>query len=72
VPDRTILGPGRLIGFAELKRNSKKKPHPLQNWWLEILTRFGFVAEKVDNVGQVEGFYDRLEAQRDVAPTHSR
>ena len=62
-PDRTILGRGRLIGFAELKKRGKK-PMPLQDWWLNLLNEFGFVAEKVDRVDQVEHFYDRLEAQR--------
>lgn len=58
-PDRTVLGPERRIGFAELKRKGKT-PEPLQTWWLDLLTRFGFVARWIDNLEDVNRFYRDL------------
>lgn len=55
-PDRTVLGPGRRIGFAELKQKGEK-PEPLQEFWLAILHRFGFVAHVIDDLDGVDQFY---------------
>lgn len=62
-PDRTILGAGQVCAFAELKRPGEV-PEPLQLWWIDKLRELGYVAEWLDHVDQVDGFYDRVEAAR--------
>lgn len=40
-PDRTIIGPGARIGFAELKKRGGS-PDPAQRYWIRKLASFGF------------------------------
>jgi len=51
-PDRTILGPNRVIAFVELKTKTGRQSE-LQKRWQQVLEGFGFpffVARSVEDV----------------------
>lgn len=55
-PDWTLLAPGGLIVFVELKRPGADL-EPMQRKWRKRLTRIGFRHEKLDTVEAVEAFF---------------
>ena len=61
VPDRIVLLPGRKIAFVELKAKGKK-PQPLQEKRRRQLMALGFPVSVIDDVGQIGGVLDEVQA----------
>lgn len=53
IPDRLILGPNRLVIFAELKRPGKTLS-PMQERWFLRLRVFGFSCYLIDSLEAIE------------------
>ena len=62
VPDRIIIFPNGVIGFAELKRPGEV-PRPLQKYWLELLRKFGLPAESIDSKTAAAEYALRLKME---------
>lgn len=60
VPDRIIFYPNGKIGFLELKSYGKK-PTKLQQYWLDLLTSLGFIAEYADSKDTVVHFLNKVK-----------
>ena len=58
-PDRMVLMPGGLCGFAEMKQEGKK-PTGLQRSRMRMLQRLGFLVRLIDSREGVVGFYELL------------
>jgi len=58
-PDRTILLPGGVSGFLELK-GSAGRTTKLQDYWLEKLRGLGFKADVANSKEAVKEFMDSL------------
>ena len=58
-PDRTILGPNRLIAFVELKREGKD-PSKIQRVWKKRLVGFGFMYAVIRTTREVDRFLERI------------
>ena len=54
-PDRTVIGPGRSIGFAELKTVTGRASRA-QLFWIDKLRAFGFVAEVIRTREEADDF----------------
>ena len=65
VPDRIILFPNGVVGFAELKRPGAV-PRPLQQYWLEQLRKLGLPALAISSKSEAVNFalMLRLESLR--------
>ena len=55
VPDRIIIYPNGVVGFAELKRPGAA-PRPLQQYWLEQLRKMGLPARAIDSKSEAVNF----------------
>ena len=62
VPDRIILYPNGVIGFAELKRPGET-PRPIQSYWLDQLRKMGMPAEAIDTKSAAAEFALRLKLE---------
>ena len=62
VPDRIIMFPNGVVGFAELKRPGEI-PRPLQKYWLELFRKFGLPAEALDSKTAAAEFALRLKLE---------
>ena len=62
VPDRIILYPNGVVGFAELKRPGAV-PRPLQEYWLELLRKLGLPAEAIDSKTAAAEYALRLKME---------
>ena len=61
MPDRLIFLPNGHFGMAELKANGKK-PRALQLARHKMLKRLGFKVYVIDNVEQIGGMIDEIQA----------
>jgi hypothetical protein len=59
-PDLTMFKDGK-VAFLELKRDEKSKFQPLQEYYLDLLSRMGFLAGVAWNQEQVEAFLNEFE-----------
>lgn len=59
-PDRTILLPGGVVKFVELKRPKGGKASPHQIKWKKILTALGFDAQFLKNKDEVDDWITDL------------
>ena len=55
VPDRIIIYPNGVVGFAELKRPGEA-PRPIQQYWLEQLRKMGLPALAIDSKSEAVNF----------------
>ena len=55
VPDRIIIYPNGVVGFAELKRPGES-PRPIQQYWLEQLRKMGLPALAIDSKSEAVNF----------------
>ena len=62
VPDRIIIYPNGVVGFAELKRPGEV-PRPLQKYWLELLRKLGLPAEAIDSKTAAAEYALRLKME---------
>ena len=62
VPDRIIIYPNSVVGFAELKRPGEA-PRPIQQYWLEQLQRMGLPAEVIDTKSAATEYALRLRLE---------
>ena len=62
VPDRIIIFPNGVVGFAELKRPGET-PRPIQQYWLEQLRKLGLPAEVIDTKSAAVEFALRLRLE---------
>lgn len=62
-PDLTLFRDGR-VAFLELKKDEKSKFQPLQQYYLELLTKMGFQAKVAWSNEMVEEFLDDLDRER--------
>lgn len=53
-PDRTLLLPGGLVVFVEIKRPGKSKTYFMQTRWQERLQRRGFRCEFIRSIDQLK------------------
>ena len=65
VPDRIIIYPNGVVGFAELKRPGEA-PRPIQQYWLEQLRKLGLPARAINSKAEAVNFalMLRLESLR--------
>ena len=61
-PDLTLFRDGR-VAFLELKKDEKSRFQPLEQYYLDLLTKMGFQASVAWSKEQVEDFLDALEIQ---------
>jgi len=61
MPDRIVLLPGGHIGFVEVKAPGKK-PRPLQRARHSLLMRLGFKVYILDDISQIGGILDDIQA----------
>lgn len=61
MPDRIVLLPGRKFGFVEVKAPGEK-PRPLQISRHKLLSRLGFKVHVLDDVSQIGGIIDEIQA----------
>lgn len=61
MPDRIVLLPGRKFGFVEVKAPGEK-PRPLQISRHKLLSRLGFRVHVLDDVSQIGGIIDEIQA----------
>ena len=61
MPDRLVLLPDEKIAFVELKANGKK-PRALQLARHKMLKRLGFKVYVIDDVEQIGGMIDEMQA----------
>lgn len=59
-PDRTILLPGGLVLFPEVKRSKSAHHRYQQIWWIDRLKDLGFTADFVSSFDQVEAMYESI------------
>lgn len=59
-PDRTILLPGGLAMFLELKRPVGGRPSPQQIKWVERLSRLGFITRFCNSIDDARREASRL------------
>lgn len=57
-PDRTVILPGGLIGFAELKRPDRSKRYHMQTLRVAWLQSMGFPAAFCTNLDEVGALFD--------------
>jgi len=57
-PDRTLLLPGGIAVFPELKRSENAAKRRQQLWWIERLRQLGFEAAFCWSLEQVTGLYN--------------
>ena len=62
VPDRIIIFPNGVIGFAELKRPGET-PREIQTYWLDKLQKFGLPAEAIDTMTGATNYALRLKLE---------
>lgn len=69
VPDRLVLMPGGVAGFAEIKAPGKHvRPDGLQAFWLRELSRLGFPAREVSSKAEADEYAKYLlELSRNAA-----
>ena len=60
IPDRMVLGPGKVVAFLEVKRPGQK-PTPIQQYRLKSLRDLGFTATWVDNIDDGKQFIKELK-----------
>lgn len=58
-PDRTVIGPGPAIGFAELKTSTGRVSKPQQKW-IDLLRRFGFRVAVIRTKDETTTFLDEV------------
>lgn len=61
MPDRLILLPNGKIAFAEIKA-PRKKPRPIQLARHRLLKSLGFKVYVIDDVEQIGGMLDEIQA----------
>lgn len=61
MPDRIVLLPGRKFGFVEVK-SPGEKPRALQVSRHKLLFRLGFRVHVLDDVSQIGGIIDEIQA----------
>lgn len=61
MPDRIVLLPGGRMGFVELKAPGKK-PRLVQELRMRQLRRLGFFAAVIDELEQIGGVLDEIQA----------
>jgi len=62
MPDRIIIFPNGVIGFAELKRPGET-PREIQIYWLDKLQKFGLPAEAIDTMTGATNYALRLKLE---------
>lgn len=53
LPDRIVMLPGGRIAFVEVKRPGQRA-RPLQEHWLRVFQRYGFLARTVSTPSEAE------------------
>ncbi len=61
-PDRTVMLPGAIIGFAELKAPGERMT-PGQRQWMTILQAFGFPCGCYDNIEACDRFFRKMKGE---------